>query len=450
MAISPVRPVRPPIERASPADLLALASDLPGSPAVVAAIIMLGAGTIDLASTRAALAERIVSIPRLRQRLVPTPFGCGRQVWIDDDQFDIADHVNMVACPLPQDESALLDLAAACVTRRLPSNRPLWSAHLVLGLSDNRTALIFVFHHVLADGIGGLAILARLIDGAPPTPGRAVARSRPTRSELLADALGERLRVIGSGGAHVRRLLAAARELAPNGIVRPPRSSLNRPTGSSRRLAVARVDLALVQGFAHAHGATVNDVVLTAVTGALHTLLSYRNEHTDRVVVSVPVSRRQATSATELGNEVGAIPMELPCTGDQLHRLEVITQATRHAKTSAPGSSAALLGPVFRVLAALGMLRWFLDRQHLITTFVTNVRGPAMQLRLLGAPIIGMIPVSPITGNVTVAFAALSYAGTLTVTVIADPERCPDLPLLVKALQRELDSVSVGGVAAAS
>ena len=38
-----------------------------------------------------------------------------------------------------------------------------------------------------------------------------------------------------------------------------------------------------------------------------------------------------------------------------------------------------------------------------------------------------VIAVSGISGNVTVAFVALSYAGGLNVTVVADPQRCPDL-----------------------
>ena len=50
-----------------------------------------------------------------------------------------------------------------------------------------------------------------------------------------------------------------------------------------------------------------------------------------------------------------------------------------------------------------------------------------------------------ITGNITVAFAALSYAGSLNVTVIADPELCPDLPDIVQALQRELDVLTAAG-----
>ena len=52
-----------------------------------------------------------------------------------------------------------------------------------------------------------------------------------------------------------------------------------------------------------------------------------------------------------------------------------------------------------------------------------------------------MTPVSTVMGNVTVAFAALSYAGTLTVTVVADPDQCPDLNFLGTQLQDQLDQL---------
>ena len=39
-------------------------------------------------------------------------------------------------------------------------------------------------------------------------------------------------------------------------------------------------------------------------------------------------------------------------------------------------ASAAVIAPAFRLLAALGVLRWLVERQHLVTCFVTNLRGP--------------------------------------------------------------------------
>jgi len=82
-----------------------------------------------------ALADRICAIPRLRQQLVSTPPGCGRPVWVDDPEFDVAQHVHQVACSPPGDEEALLRAAAGVVTFPLPTGQPLWSATIVTGLA---------------------------------------------------------------------------------------------------------------------------------------------------------------------------------------------------------------------------------------------------------------------------------------------------------------------------
>jgi hypothetical protein len=167
----------------------------------------------------------------------------------------------------------------------------------------------------------------------------------------------------------------------------------------------------------------------------------------DRLVVSVPVSARRQASATRLGNQVGVIPVEVPTAGDPLHRLPAIARTTRARKAAQRGASAALVAPAFRILARLGLLHRLVDRQRLVNTFVTNLRGPAERLSFLGMPVAEVIPVSGTTGNVTVAFAALSYAGTLVVTVVADPDGCPDLPVLAAGLQRQFDILAAAAPA---
>jgi WS/DGAT/MGAT family acyltransferase len=417
-----------------------LASDLPGSPMQVTAILVLGASqAVDLTAVREAIDHRIRAVPRLRQRLIRAPFGGGRPVWADDPDFDIRDHVNAVDCPAPGDESAVLEVVAGTLTRRLPRNRPLWSATLITSLSGGRTALVVTCHHVLADGLGGLAVLIRLVDGASTTPDTDFPRPSPGRRALALDAAGTRLRAVSHLPAKARQLRSAVAELTTGGVAGPPRSSLNRPIGAHRSLAVARTDLASVQRVAHAHGTTVNDIVVTAVTGALHTVLRQRGENLDRFVISVPVSGRRSVGARHLGNEVGVMTVPVTVTGALDERLAAIARNTRLRRPATASASAALLGPVFRTLARLGAYRWFVNRQHLVSTMVTNLRGPDVHLSFLAAPITEIIPVTPISGNVTVAFAVLSYAGTLVITVTADPRRCADLPVLRAVLQSELD-----------
>jgi WS/DGAT/MGAT family acyltransferase len=428
------------IERTSPTDLMELASDLPDAPMQVAAVLVLGtASGLHLTAVRDAVGERILAVPRLRQRLIRAPFGAGRPVWVDDHDFDIRHHVTAVRCPAPGDETALLGVVADTITRRLPANRPLWSATLVTSLADGGSALIVMLHHVLADGIGGLAVLARLVDGAPTAPAVDFPRPCPGRRALFLEAFGTRLRALTHVPAGVRQLRTAIAALITGRTAGPPRSSLNQPTGPGRTLAVARTDLASVRRTAHAYGATVNDVVLTAVTGALHAVLRHRGESVDEFVISVPTSGRREATAGRLGNQVGVMPVPVTVARNPQQRLAAIAHTTRNRKPANPSASATLLGPAFRTLARLGAFRWFVNRQRLVTTLVTNLRGPDRRLSFLAAPITEVIPVSPTTGNVTVAFAVLSYAGTLLVTVIADPQRCPDLPVLVAHLQSDLD-----------
>ena len=104
----------------------------------------------------------------------------------------------------------------------------------------------------------------------------------------------------------------------------------------------------------HAHGGTVNDVILAAIAGALRALLASRGEQLDLVTASVPVSSRQAAIGGQLGNQVGTMPVALPVGGDLAARVRRIATITRARKTAARGTSAAVLGPPFRLLAPPG------------------------------------------------------------------------------------------------
>lgn len=442
--VGPVTPAsRRPIMRATAEDMTSLAADVGPAPMQVGAILLLDTrGGFDLAAGRDALARRIRSVPRLRQRLQPVPVGCGRPIWVDHEAFDVDQHVTIVDQVPGGDLTAVLALGADVVATRLPRDRPLWAATFA-PIDSESAALVLVFHHVLADGIGGLAVLGGLVDETAdaadaegpsefPVP-------MPTPGHIAFDALGGRIRSLARLPGLPRRVHAALAELRATGSTRASRTSLNRPTGPRRRLAMASCDLSAIVGVAHDHGGSVNDVVLAAIDGALSTLVGSRVEVAERFVVSVPVSRRRATTATDLGNQVGVAPIELPGLADRGERLRVIVGRGALIRSAPHGASAALLGPLFRLLAKLGCLRWFINRQRLVNSFVTNLRGPEQRLHFLGAAITDVLPVVGISGNVTVSFAVFSYAGTLSVTIIADPDAMDDLDLLREALQDELD-----------
>ncbi len=429
------------IERASAIDMMELASATTPAAGQVGALLLLEPGVVRLTAVQSALDERVVGVARLRQRLRSTPLGCGRPIWVDHFGFDIAQHVREVTCPPPGDRAAVLGVAADLVAQPLPRGRPLWTATLVTGVDGDASALIIVFHHVMADGMGGLAMLANLIDGAPTATTPDFPRPAPSPARLLADAVRSRLRALTRAGRVVARLRAAVAELGAR-PPKAPRSSLHAPVGSQRCFAVASTGLAATHTAARQHGVSVNDAVLAAITGALRGHLADRSECIDEVVVSIPVSSRDAATAAELGNQIGVMAVQLPCHGTPSRRMEAIGAITRTRKQQARGASAALVAPVFRVLAATGTLRWVTERQRMVTTFVTNLRGPDTDVRFLGRTVKELIPLGSTSGNVRVAFGVFSYAGTLTVTVVADAAFAPQLDDLVGHLQAELHAVA--------
>ena len=438
---------RVPVDRASPADLMQLATDV--GPTHVGAVLILGSRPgFSVQEAGRLLGERIHAVPRLRQRLRRAPPGCGRPFWADDPAFDLRHHVRQLPCPPPGDERALLEVAGTVTRAPLPRSRPLWSATFVTGLAGGGTGLVIVMNHVLADGIGGLAVLARLVDevpGLPPGSPQAAGFPVPAPGArtLAADAWAGRARGLTRPARSVRTIRQGLAEL---GGARPPRrlpaTSLNRPTGPQRRLDVVAADLAAVRDLGHAHGGTVNDVILAAIAGALRALLESRDEELDLVTASVPVSARQVATGGKLGNQVGVMPVALPAGGDLATRVTRVAAITRARKTAARGTSAAVLGLPFRLLAPTGLLRWYINRQRLIHTFATNLRGPAEPLTFAGAPVRAVIPIPNTTGNLTVTFGALSYAGTLQITVLSDPSRMPDVAVLITALRQELGSAA--------
>ena len=433
------------VDRVSAEDMMSLDADIGSAPMQVGAILMLNtAPGDDQISLLEALALRLGAVHRLRQRLVSVPFGCGRPMWADDSGFDPAYHLDVTACPAGGEE-AVLDIAAEMLVTPLPHDRPLWSAKLITGVSPDRTALVFIFHHVLTDGIGGLAVLEALAAAEDGWDGRREPEIPYSAPHLAIDAARSRFIAVGRLPAALRTAAAGAFELRPTGKPHAARTSLNRPTGPHRALAVLHCDVEAVKTAAHLQGATLNDLILTAVSTALHRLLLGRGEYVEQFVISVLFSARRNTTVTTLGNRSGIIPVPVPAVGPTTRRLATVAATMRTAKQHPPGASAAIIGPISRIATHLGAYRFFTDHQQLVHTFVTNLRGPEHALVIAGRPVTGIIPLGAISGNITVAFAVLSYAGELTITAIADPETCPDLTKLRDELSSALEALMVTG-----
>jgi WS/DGAT/MGAT family acyltransferase len=358
----------------------------------------------------------------------------------------------------PGDEASLLRTAELLLRPLLDRSHPLWELWFLTGLAGGRLAVLFKVHHAVADGLAAIALMTSLLDREPGAADPPRTGWRPTPAPpapaLLADTVRDRAGAAASILGHPVRLARglAAVLAGAAGALRErsgaPRTSLNAIPGRSRLLRAVHLDLEPARAAAHAHAATVNDVLLAVVGGGLRDLLQARGELVAgmELKVSLPAALRRVGAARELGNEVGAKLVALPVAeADAGRRLERIAAATRAAKAA---QRPAQVQGAMAVLAALGLLVPLVRRQRMVNTFVTNVPGPRDTLYLLGARVEAVLPVTGLAANITVLFAALSYRGRLEVVVDADAAACPDVDVLVAGMRRAWGSLAPAGQAA--
>jgi WS/DGAT/MGAT family acyltransferase len=410
--------------------------------------------------------SRLHLVPRYRQRLAFVPFGQGRPVWVDDPYFNVAFHLRHTALPRPGSEEQLKRLAGRVFSQALDRSRPLWEVWLVEGLADDRFALLSKTHHALVDGISGVDIATVLFDASPdppPVPGPEhewVPSPLPSRARLLGDALLERATVLAEiartakaslGGpeyvaGRVTRLLEGVGALARAGLQVAPPSPFNARIGPHRRFTWVRADLEEVKAVKNAFGATVNDVILAAVAGALGSYLRRHGTSTDELVLKamVPVSVRAEIERGALGNRVAAVWAPLPVgVAEPVARLRQIADAMDGVKESGQAVGAQVLTELsgFAPPTVMAQAARLVAHQRLFNTVVTNVPGPQFPLYMLGRELDAVLPMVPLAQNQALGIAVMSYNGQLNFGLNADYDALADLEALAGELRASVNEL---------
>jgi WS/DGAT/MGAT family acyltransferase len=411
------------------------------------------AGRVRVGHVREAITARLHLVPRLRQVVYHPCPGLGRPLWVDAPSFDIADHVGVVPLAAPADEPAdeqhLLRACEQLYQRRLDRSRPLWQLWLLPGLPNGRLGLFMKMHHVVADGVAGVALFGTLLDHTPDANPAAAPpwtpRPIPPRRTLLIDNVRRHATTLSAAAARLAHPIRTAHRVRATWSVlrdmvaeHAPRTSLNRPIGPDRHLALGRGRLDLAKDAARTANAKVNDVVLAAITGGLRDLLHSRGEPVDNLVLraAVPVSLHHDAPGAARGNLDGGMIVPLPVgEPDPGQRLRLIAAETAQRKTKAIRPAEA--GITGSALVRKSMLRR-MDRQRFVNVYVANVPGPPAPLYLAGAQLLQMYPMVPLTGNVTLGVGVLSYTGQLNFAAVTDHHGNPDLPVFITGLQHTL------------
>lgn len=382
----------------SPGDLDALTVDVGPAPGNLEVVLELpGVSAGEAPRIVEVLADRIESMPALGRAVQRE----GRRLFWAHKKPRPDTHIRIVEIGGGEP----LVYAAQLLTRRIELSSPPWAITLLAG--DAGIWVVFVGHHVLTDGLHGLAMLDALADAHAaahetrmqrPTPRFAPARSR-------------------------RRLRLA------------PRTSLNRPTGPDRVIATYDIPLAALRDAAHRAEATVNDVLLVAISQAVASELHRRGEHPGELRVWVPVARSGPASREQGGNALGVMLVPVDLTASPQDRLAQVSAYTTQRKVSARRPKSMRAAHLFsQVVGRLGLASLINQHQRIGNTSLSTMRGPAEPLHLAGHPIARVVPAASRAANIGVSFIALSYAGMMTISVVADPDQLSETRPMVADL----------------
>ncbi|WP_205699213.1 wax ester/triacylglycerol synthase domain-containing protein [Conexibacter sp. SYSU D00693] len=410
---------------------------------------------------RRSIAARVAHAERFRQRLAFPPGGLGEPVWVDDEHFCVEHHVRAFSADDDvldrRDFDALADRA---LSEPLDRRRALWRVHLAPRLDDGTVGLVMQVHHAMVDGQSAVELALLLLDVAPdaevpdtPVAWRPAPAPSPTRLavEALADAGAESLRAARSAARTARsprasvRIADTLRRTAltlGEDVLRPaPSSYVNVPIGPRRTLVHHTTALGPLLELRRRLHVTLNDVCLAAVAGAMRELALRGGVAPAPMKVMVPVSRRGADEATDLGNRIAFVFVELPVhLARAADRVAAVHAATSRFKRDDRASGGEAL------LGALGVLPEPLrDRAarlaaspRMYNMVVSNVQGPRFPVHLLGCELLEAAPVIPLSDGHALSVGIFSHRDTITFGAYADPTALPDVADLPGALSAAL------------
>ena len=212
-------------------------------------------------------------------------------------------------------------------------------------------------------------------------------------------------------------------------------------SGRKRMTWSPAMPLEQVERAGRAHGATVNDVALAAVAGALRRHLHAHDQQVQRLTAVVPVNLRPPDQPLDprRGNQFGLAFVGLPVgEPDPAARLQAVKTAMDRVKATGEGVVVSGALSVMGLTPVQVEQRWLDLFAGRATAVVTNIAGPPEPVALAGVPLRGFTAWVPCTGPIGVGLSICSYAGDLQVGVAVDEALVPDSEQLLTALAEEV------------
>ncbi len=394
---------------------------------------------LDIERVKRIVTQRFSEFPQFSMRVVDP--GAGLPYWEEAPDFNITDHIQHTKLQTGTKEE-LQTFVSGILTQNLHRDRPLWEVHVVDNVVGGG-AIVAKIHHCLGDGFALVGVLLSLTDEAidAPTPAMdAVVESGHTRIVDNLVGIAKNPKQVVEAAKLSGRAAASLGEL----LLMPfdPDSTLRADLTGIRKAAWSHgIDLQRFKDLARKHGGTINDILLTVLSGALRNWLIARGDtDLDAVRAIVPINLRPADEmGKELGNKFGIVFFEMPIGKTTPTDRFASVRATMNALKQSPQAIVS-----FGLFAGFGVVPDVVE--HVATDIftrkgslvVTNVPGPREKITLAGKTVDHVMFWVPHPALLGLGISLLSYAGEVRIGVRADTSITTDPSELIEAFEAEL------------
>ncbi|WP_280467105.1 wax ester/triacylglycerol synthase family O-acyltransferase [Nocardia cyriacigeorgica] len=446
--MNPVAPLRVTAERLHPRDAVFVYDETDRHLSNIVAVYAFDASDADPLTTDQVLdwvQARLGHAKLFHRRLQRLPLDLDLPYRVPDPILDLRDHVTLTT---PGTWSDVRHAIAEITSTRMDLSRPPWEIHVmdrvreVPGLPGETTFVVLKFHHSVGDGVATRELELKLFGNAPLPPPAQLDPRWPTPATALraADALTLGTLRFATG---LHRTRSTAAETLTHSIEQPlphrPATRFNRPIHHPLTFDLVTIPLAEVLK-AKANSPTritLNDLMLAAISGALSTYLSEKDElPTDSLAAMVPMSMRPLTtwtSANQLVQMYVDLHTDIP---DLVERLQAIHKSATAEKQR--NSDSNVLRTESRVETSpswlLRLAGWARSQRSfeaaetvpLVNTTISNVPPVATALEFCGRPVARIFGVLPTMDGDGLRHLITSQGDEIVISFSTDATMMPD------------------------
>ncbi|HVJ97616.1 MAG TPA: wax ester/triacylglycerol synthase domain-containing protein, partial [Acidimicrobiia bacterium] len=385
--------------------------------------------------------------------------------WVVESTFDLDFHLRRLRLPPPGDAPALLDALQPIASCSFDRARPLWEFTLFEGLEGGRAALAMKVHHSVTDGVGGMELLAHLVDitrdatqpedaPAAPVPEHigaidlirdGIRHNRRRALGVISRVPGTTARAafdfvrnpIGVTATAINTARSIGRTIAP---ATSPMSAVMVDRGLGRRLDTFDVSMDDLRRVAKAAEGSLNDVFVAAVVGGVRRYHERHGATPDALRMTLPINLRSGSDDAG-GNRFAPARFPVPTAiDDPTERVAEIRRLVKEWRAEPALQMTSTLAGVLNRLPTATTTALFGGMLKCCDFVTSNVPGAPVPVYSAGAKVERLYAFGPPSGaafNVTL----ISHCDTCCIGVVIDTTAVPDPDVLVESLRSGFDEL---------